>query len=133
MRTYIGTKTVKAKPMTVAEAEKVLDRKIDMSKHPEDEGKGYLVEYEDGFKSFSPKSVFEKSYKCAENYVDRMRIERDELSDRLSKLRNATQTPWFDAFPERSKDLMKKQEQSMTSYLTILTARIEMEEKALKE
>lgn len=128
MKTYIGTKTVKAEPMTAADAEKVLGRNIDMSKHPEDEGKGYLVEYEDGFKSFSPKSVFEKAYKCAEDFLDRLHIERDQLSERLTKLRAFTQTPWFDAFPERGKDLMKKQEESMSSYLTILTARIELAE-----
>ena len=129
MKTYIGTKTVKAEPMTVADAEKVLGRKIDMSKtdHPE-ETEGYLVEYEDGYQSFSPKSVFEKAYKCAEDFLDRLHIERDELSDRLTKLRNFTQTAWCDAFPEKSKKLMLQQEQSMSSYLNILDARIALAE-----
>lgn len=129
MKTYIGTKTVKAEPMTVADAEKVLGRKIDMSKtdHPDEED-GYLVEYEDGYKSFSPTSVFEKAYKCVEDFLDRLRVERDELKERLSKLRNFTKSPWIDAFPERSKDLMRKQEEAMSSYLSILVARIELEE-----
>lgn len=129
MKTYIGTKTVKAEPMTVAEAEKVLGRKIDMSgtTHP-DEEEGYLVEYEDGYKSFSPKEVFEKAYKCSEDFIDRLHIERDELAERLGKLRNFTQTAWFDSFPKKSRDLMKKQEELMSGYLTVLTARIELAE-----
>lgn len=132
MKTYIGTKTVKAEPMTAADAEKVLGRNIDMSKHPEDEGKGYLVEYEDGFKSFSPKSVFEKAYKIADDFLDCLRIERDEVSARLTKLRSFTTTPWLDAFSTRNKELMQKQEECMSSYLTILTARIELAEEEVK-
>jgi len=132
MKTYIGTKTVKAEPMTVADAEKVLGRKIDMTKHPEDKGKGYLVEYEDGFKSFSPKSVFENAYKIADDFLDRLRIERDEVSARLSKLRAFTTTPWFDAFSTRNKELMQKQDECMAAYLTILTARIELAEEEVK-
>lgn len=61
MKQYIGIKVVKAVPMTVEQAEFVLGRKIDMSKH-ENEKEGYLVEYEDGYRSFSPKSVFENAY-----------------------------------------------------------------------
>ncbi len=129
MKTYIGTKTVKAEPMTVADAEKVLGRKIDMkdTTHP-DEEEGYLVEYEDGYKSFSPKEVFEKAYKPSDSFLDRLYIERDQLSERLTKLRSFTQTPWFDSFPKKSRDLMKKQEEAMSSYLTILSARIELAE-----
>ena len=129
MKTYIGTKTVKAEPMTVADAEKVLGRKIDMkdTTHP-DEEEGYLVEYEDGYKSFSPKEVFEKAYKPSDSFLDRLYIERNQLSERLTKLRSFTQTPWFDSFPKKSRDLMKKQEEAMSSYLTILSARIELAE-----
>ena len=62
MKPYIGTKTVAAELMSVAEAEKILGKKIDLSKH-EGETEGYLIMYPDGYKSFSPKSVFEKSYR----------------------------------------------------------------------
>ena len=46
--------------MTREEAQKVLGREI---KPATDEEDGYLVEYNDGYKSWSPKSMFEKAYR----------------------------------------------------------------------
>lgn len=60
MKKFIGTKVITAMPMTMTEAQKVLGREI---KPATDEEDGYLVEYEDGYKSWSPKSVFEKAYR----------------------------------------------------------------------
>ncbi len=59
MKKYIGTKVIKAEPMTMVEAQKVLGREI---KPAVKEADGYLVEYDNGYKSWSPKSVFEKAY-----------------------------------------------------------------------
>ena len=59
MKQYIGTKTIMAEPMTHADAERVLDREIVPGTLEED---GYLVEYKDGYRSWAPKSVFEKIY-----------------------------------------------------------------------
>ena len=61
MKKYIGLKVVKAEPMTMTEAQKVLGREI---KPATKEADGYLVEYKDGYKSWSPKSVFEEAYHC---------------------------------------------------------------------
>ena len=60
MKKFIGTKVIMAEPMTREESQKVLGREI---KPATDEEDGYLVEYEDGYKSWSPKSVFEKAYR----------------------------------------------------------------------
>ena len=57
---YIGTKVVMAMPMTMTEAQKVLGREIKPATVEED---GYLVEYKDGYKSWSPKSVFDDAYR----------------------------------------------------------------------
>ena len=59
MKKYIGTKVIMAEPMTVTEAQKVLGREIKPATVEED---GYLVEYKDGYKSWSPKSTFEEAY-----------------------------------------------------------------------
>ena len=59
MKKYIGTKVIMAEPMTMTEAQKVLGRELTQSAVEEN---GYLVEYENGYKSWSPKSVFEKTY-----------------------------------------------------------------------
>ena len=60
MSMYIGTKLVMAMPMTMLEAQKVLGREI---KPATVELDGYLVEYKDGYKSWSPKSVFDDAYR----------------------------------------------------------------------
>lgn len=59
MKQYTGTKTVKAMPMTMTKAQEMLGREIKPATVEED---GYLVEYKDGYKSWSPKSVFEEAY-----------------------------------------------------------------------
>lgn len=60
MKQYIGTKVIRAEPMTIAEAQKVLGREIKPATVEED---GYLVEYKDGYKSWSPKSIFDDAYR----------------------------------------------------------------------
>lgn len=81
-KTYIGTKTIKAMPMKKEEAEKILGKSITPAAAGND---GYLVEYADGYQSWSPKYVFKEAYKVAETPVDRMNIELDELNDRICK------------------------------------------------
>lgn len=63
MKMFIGTKVIKAEPMTMKEAQKVLGRKIATLKPVTVEENGYLVEYKDGYKSWSPKDVFEEAYR----------------------------------------------------------------------
>ena len=48
--------------MTMKEAQKVLGRKIATLKPVTVEENGYLVEYKGGYKSWSPKDVFEEAY-----------------------------------------------------------------------
>ena len=59
MKKYIGLKVVKAEPMTMTEAQKVLGRELKPAIAEED---GFLVEYKDGYKSWSPASVFNEAY-----------------------------------------------------------------------
>ena len=58
MKTYIGAKLIKAVPMNENEADKHLNREGVSQGRP-----GYLVEYEDGYQSWSPKDVFEVAYR----------------------------------------------------------------------
>lgn len=80
MKQYTGTKTVKAMPMTMGEAyeRKLLKNGVRPSECETDKA-GYLVEYEDGYQSWSPADVFEKAYKPSETRLDKLRIECDEL------------------------------------------------------
>lgn len=70
MKKYIGTKVIKAEPMTMKEAQKVLGRKIATLKPVTVDENGYLVEYKDGYKSWSPKDVFESAYYEAGDDLD---------------------------------------------------------------
>lgn len=82
MKKFIGTKVIMAEPMTMTEAQKVLGREIKPATAEED---GYLVEYKDGYKSWSPKSVFEEAYKPFETFLDRMKVELQGELDKFAK------------------------------------------------
>ena len=60
MKMYIGTKVIKAEPMTMKEAQKVLGRKIATLKPVTVEENGYLVEYKDGYKSGRQRTCLRK-------------------------------------------------------------------------
>lgn len=88
MKKYIGTKEVNAMPMTLGEFIEKSGRnpyENDGKMHGNNE-EGYLVEYENGYRSWSPKDVFEKAYKCSESFLDRLEIEYRDLSDKEGKL-----------------------------------------------
>lgn len=69
MKKFFGTKVVMAEPMTKIEAEKVLGRKIATLKPVTVEENGYLVEYKGGYKSWSPKDVFDEAYHEAGSFT----------------------------------------------------------------
>ncbi len=123
MKKYIGTKVIMAMPMTMTEAQKVLGREIKPATVEED---GYLVEYKDGYKSWSPKSVFEEAYKPAETFLDRLAVEQHELTEKIDKLRK------FLSVEDAQMKVgsfqfvrMTEQLETMEKYLNILTRRIE--------
>ena len=59
MQHYIGVKMLKAVPMTQGEVCNHQQWPCDSTKQHD---RGYLVEYEDGYQSWSPKEAFEKAY-----------------------------------------------------------------------
>lgn len=60
MNFFVSIKVVKAEPMSKYVAHKVLGR--DLNEECIKDPQGYLVEYEDGYKSWCPKEAFEKGY-----------------------------------------------------------------------
>lgn len=62
MERYIGTKVIYARPMMAGMAQVKLGGTRGVSgKNENDEG--YLVQYEDGYQSWSPKEVFDAAYR----------------------------------------------------------------------
>lgn len=128
MTQYTGTKTIKACPMSLGEAEKLLGRRIDSSAVEERESsEGYLVEYEDGYRSWSPKVVFEKAYKVSETHIDRMKLELEEVEARYLKGRKFTFSQEFRKLSDKKRDILRKQLDAMENYLYLLSRRIELE------
>lgn len=129
---YTGTKTVKACPMTLGDAEKYLNRHIDSTAVENREAApGYLVDYGedgDGYQSWSPKEVFEKAYRKSENYIDRMKIEHDEMKQRYLKGRDFSFSQQFRELPEYERKLLASQLYRMEGALYILARRIELAE-----
>ena len=122
---YIGTKELKAKPMTRGEYNEHRGWKIPENENPED--LGYLVQYEDGYISWSPKETFEKAYRVSESHVDRMKIEEEELKKKLQGLYAFTKGDLFKKLPSRKQVLMSEQYKAMSDYHWILTMRIKLE------
>lgn len=119
-KTYTGTKTIKAMPMKKSDAEFRIGRVISPATTEEE---GYLVQYEDGYQSWSPKEAFEKAYKVSETYVDRMIIELDDLTDRILKATKAALSYGYYQITDR--DLLCKQITEMRDYAEILYTRIQ--------
>ena len=57
---YIGVKRLRAKPMTLGDYNTIRGWTIPANEDPA--APGYLVIYEDGYRSWSPKSIFESAY-----------------------------------------------------------------------
>ena len=83
MLRYIGTKVIKAMPMTRGEYNGIRGWDVPEGENPDDEG--YLVEYLDGGKpnhtdysgyiSWSPKDVFERAYRAVSKLTAGMAIQ----------------------------------------------------------
>lgn len=124
MKKYLGTKLVTAKPMTREDAEAVLGKFIKPAKQ-EYSGEGYLVRYEDGYQSWSPKEVFDKAYKPADNFLDRLIIERDEVQQRLSSLTSALmQEDFQEKVGSKQYYWMQEQRNAMEIYVEVLNKRV---------
>lgn len=69
MKKYLGVKTIEAEPMTADDYNKYIKEKSSERNHyySGEDRRGYLVKYEDGYESWSPKDVFEKAYRLMSN------------------------------------------------------------------
>ena len=152
-RTYVGTKALFGQPMTLGDYNAYRGWVIPENEDPNREG--YLVQYPDGYVSWSPKEVFDASYQemtishipsqseattgengapetqperseGATTWEDRVRQEGAELRDRLEKLDLFIADDFkFLSLPDCQQRLLKEQREVMNSYLTILGARLD--------
>lgn len=130
MKKYIGTKEVSATPAwqidgTIYPKDGVVPRSMNRKD-------GYKVVYEDGYESWSPKDVFEKAYKPSETVLDRLKIERYELKERIEKiealLENGINEVVKKAGGVPQAVLLILQDSYMITYLKVLETRIDLME-----
>ncbi len=117
---YTCTKSVKAEPCDLYTAQKLIGRKF--YKDDCENMRGYLVEYEDGYISWSPKSVFDKSYVLTETYVDRMKFEFAELHEHIVKATRALYS--LGLMDSYKRMMLSKQLEHMQGYADVLYDRI---------
>lgn len=126
MKKYIGTKQIEAEPMTMGEAyRRGLLHAGRVPSESEKSKAGYYVKYDNGYESWSPADVFEQSYRVAETFLDRLRIERDELHDRYVKEKNYLSSPLAEKqLTPREKGSLAAQVEFMRQYLLCVEERI---------
>lgn len=122
LKCYTGTKEVKAAMMTRTDATTYLGRNLKSENSTEEEG--YLVVYEDGYKSWSPKTTFDKAYRISESFVNRMNIELEELHDRIVALHSFMLKEEFRLLNKNEKDMIIDQFSNMHAYYDALATRV---------
>lgn len=126
LKQYTGTKTVKARPMTMGEAYecKLLKEGVRPSECETDKA-GYLVEYEDGYLSWSPKDVFDAAYKPSETFLERLENECNEIDARSDKVKDFIGSDRFDNLSPIAKLLLMVQNATQREYIFLLVDRID--------
>lgn len=125
MKKYIGTKQIEAEPMTRGDAwGKHLLREKPSTENFDDEG--YHVRYEDGYESWSPKDTFEKAYKIADTFLDRLHIEMRYLYEKMDKLSPFIESGKIDEVvtDKYQNYLLRLQHRIMSRYINVLECRI---------
>ena len=120
---YTGTKSVLAAPLTRTDAATRLGRNLKSENSDEEEG--YLVQYEDGYQSWSPKSTFEKAYKPSGTFVDRMRIELADIHNRIVSLHGFMLTQKYRELSDVEQSMLVRQFTTMHDYHDALANRID--------
>lgn len=134
MKTYTGTKTINATPMTRGAYNTFRGWELPANEDGNDEG--YLVEYTDGgqanttaykgYVSWSPKTVFERAYtRVLPAYQQRVIDEKAELDAKIMALRGFLNTELFGGLSPAEQIRLVQQESTMYVYSTILGERIE--------
>lgn len=72
LQSYIGCKIIQAKPMSYEQWARSQGK---WQEGQETMGEGYMVVYDDGYRSWSPKSVFERCYRPITDAEKRMTLQ----------------------------------------------------------
>lgn len=124
MKKYIGTKEVNATPAWRVDG--VVYPKDGVVPRVMNREDGYKVIYEDGYESWSPKDVFEKAYRSADTFLDRLHLELHDLYKKMDKLTPFMESEKIDkVITDKYQNLLLRlQHKIMSRYINILECRI---------
>lgn len=121
MVSYACSKTVKASPMSKLEYAKLM-----RNPEPYEDEPGYIVMYEDGYISWSPKEVFEKGYRLSETFTDRLKIEMDDLEEKSEKLEDFLTSSKSEGLDQMQRNLLGVQLSAMIAHYGTVRTRYEL-------
>lgn len=83
MEKYLGVKMIEAEPMKLGAYNTYRGWKIPADENPDRDG--YLVKYEDGYKSWSPKTVFDVAYRRIDGMTFGLAVEAMKKGLRVAR------------------------------------------------
>lgn len=132
MQTFIGVKKIKARPMTRQEYNDYRGWALPADEDGSDDG--LLVEYIDGggqnhpdhegYISWSPAGPFERAYRVADTFRDRMLIEIEDITTRLGALQEFRRSDACRALSPQVQGLLDRQAVAMGIYSDALEERL---------
>jgi hypothetical protein len=130
-KNYIGVSDIQAAPCTRELYNQIRNWNMPKDENPNDEG--YLIQVlgtktnvlgMSGHVTWSPKEVFEQTYRLSDTFLDRLLIERDDLIDRIDKLKAFLRGAGFRKLTDFQATMLVKQSVAMEDLFIILEARI---------
>lgn len=112
-------KNVKASKMSKLEYAKLMG-----NPEPYEDEPGYVVVYEDGYISWSPKEAFEGGYKLFETFTDRLVNEMEDLGVKIGKLEDFLLSDKSNSVDKVQKELLTIQLFAMRAYYSSIIARL---------
>lgn len=143
MKEYLGIKTLKAKPMTLGVYNDYRGCTIPANEDPN--ANGFLVEYSDGYISWSPEKAFSEAYielgvnplvetvipMKSSDFKERFKAEYNQLKIRTTGLTTMVTKLKNDELPFKPKcslELLEDQLVTMCKYLELLEERARIED-----
>ena len=143
MKEYLGIKTLKAKPMTLGVYNDYRGWTIPANEDPN--ANGFLVEYSDGYISWSPEKAFSEAYielgvnplvetvipMKSSDFKERFKAEYNQLKIRTTGLTTMVTKLKNDELPFKPKcslELLEDQLVTMYKYLELLEERARIED-----
>jgi hypothetical protein len=77
-----------------------------------------------GYTFWTVKDIFDRTYHLYDNFLDRLRVEADELLEKITKLQEFSHTDKFATLPLSQHRLLEDQFLHMTKYHETLVKRI---------